>query len=52
MVEVAHSLTLIINANVFRCPNLRSCSFAQNGLRLLMEFVPIIYYSSFFKIIF
>ena len=52
MVEVAHSLTLIINANVFHCPNLRSCSFAQNGLRLLIEFVPIIYYSSFFKIIF
>lgn len=38
MVEVAHSLTLITNVNIFHCPNLRSCSFAQNGLRLLMEF--------------
>ena len=38
MVEVAHSLTLITNVDIFHCPNFRSCSFAQNGLRLLMEF--------------
>ena len=31
------------NVNIFHCPNLRSRGFAQNGLRLLMEFVKIIF---------
>lgn len=52
MVEVAHCPTKLQMLMIFQFPNLRSCRLAQNCLRLLMQFVWVIYYCSFFRSIF